>query len=392
MATSPDNSLRIPSLTGSRDIRLVQFAHCDDTLDWIDLGSISMTIITTSLESCPPYRALSYAWGSAEVLQTITLEGQQLAIRKNLFDFLQMFYYSADAVGYLWIDQLCIDQDNDIERSCQVQMMGEIFSKAQEVIAWIGTTADSSDEMMKRIGDIERRATTSEAQVDNIWRSSLSDGSDVSSGVFDFIFLMQRPYWSRLWIIQELALAKHVQIYCGTAQCSGSAFENVLRCLQLGTSVQSSFPLSLNERPTELGLAEVIGRFCEAKCKDVRDKIFGLAALVKEIERPRVDYSASPEKVFADVCARLLDIHAQRSDRSKTHDCDQSHENWTEAALNKLASECEVKVNKDLGKLIKSIHWKVTKGFSLSSDLIKLANWQHDQTQPTASLEKKTAL
>jgi hypothetical protein len=83
------------------------------------------------LDVAPPYRCLSYVWGSGERLRTINVEGSAFTIRENLFEFLAL-HHERLPDGYIWIDQLCVDQTNNSERNHQVQLMAEIYSAAEE--------------------------------------------------------------------------------------------------------------------------------------------------------------------------------------------------------------------------------------------------------------------
>ncbi|KAH8704372.1 heterokaryon incompatibility protein-domain-containing protein, partial [Phaeosphaeriaceae sp. PMI808] len=93
------------------------------------------------LSDVPPYTALSYTWGPATPKRTVHINGRELQIRKNLFDFLWEFRNLEDLESsdqYIWIDQIVIDQSNYGERSHQVQMMRLIYKGAESVIAWLG--------------------------------------------------------------------------------------------------------------------------------------------------------------------------------------------------------------------------------------------------------------
>ena len=89
--------------------------------------------------SMPSYFALSYVWGPKSPTFHILINGERSAIRENLYNFLLQ---SAPCDG-LWIDALCINQQDNPERSHQVQLMGSIYRQAQMVWAWLGAAEDS---------------------------------------------------------------------------------------------------------------------------------------------------------------------------------------------------------------------------------------------------------
>ena len=101
-------------------------------------------------DECPQYQALSYFWGDADDLYNIKIDSKTLQIRRNLYDFLQTvpdvkpsILPNGSVPSHLWIDQVCINQENGIERNHQVQQMKQIFSRAGRVIAWLGPCSDA---------------------------------------------------------------------------------------------------------------------------------------------------------------------------------------------------------------------------------------------------------
>lgn len=102
---------------------------------WRD--GIECTLEVVALNDKPQYKALSYVWGDAGKTKPITVNGQPFAVTENLYNGLQRI---RDPRGQftLWVDAICINQADMAERQHQVQLMGEIFSNAVEVVAWLG--------------------------------------------------------------------------------------------------------------------------------------------------------------------------------------------------------------------------------------------------------------
>ena len=128
------------------------------------------------------YAALSYCWGTPETAHWIILNGNWIAVRSNLFDFLDGVASLPEVKSFcFWIDQLSIDQENNQEKNHQVWQMTQIFSRAREVIVWLGKTQDDSERAMQTL---------------NRWRSTsrtlaLSDAQSLTA-------LFCRPFWTRL--------------------------------------------------------------------------------------------------------------------------------------------------------------------------------------------------
>ena len=105
-----------------------------------------------SLESAPPYNAISYTWGARTETKTIQLNGHRLVVRSNC-EYVLRQTYLYDHNMYIWIDALCIDQGNVPENNVQVAMMGDLYKRAERVLACIGQHADDSEYFMRVLYD-----------------------------------------------------------------------------------------------------------------------------------------------------------------------------------------------------------------------------------------------
>jgi hypothetical protein len=138
------------------------------------------------------YRCLSYMWGDQTKRHTIMVNDRTFRVGGNLHDFLD-HASQHHANRPLWIDAICIDQDNNAERGHQVQRMGEIYSGAQEVLVWLGR----------------------EFQFDLIadWLKAVPCGDHCSREIEKQLTLLCfHPYWNRAWIAQEILLQSNVTI------------------------------------------------------------------------------------------------------------------------------------------------------------------------------------
>ncbi|KAF2850889.1 HET-domain-containing protein, partial [Plenodomus tracheiphilus IPT5] len=95
------------------------------------------SLVEVHLETNLPYQAISYAWGDANDQRSVLCKGKFINITRNLLDALTVFRHP-EAARYLWADAICINQRNEEERSAQVQLMGQIYSKASQVLFWVG--------------------------------------------------------------------------------------------------------------------------------------------------------------------------------------------------------------------------------------------------------------
>lgn len=107
-------------------------------------SEIALTLANVSLDEVKvTYDAISYMWGSQQPLHQVIVDGQSLALRGNIYAFLRHCTRSDLQVTHLWIDSVCIDQDNTSDKNAQVGLMGKIFGKAKRVFIWLGEPSET---------------------------------------------------------------------------------------------------------------------------------------------------------------------------------------------------------------------------------------------------------
>lgn len=302
-----------PLDASTRQIRVVRV---DAIIDGIPHCSLSL--LDLDLNGCSPFKALSYVWGPMLPQRTIYIEGHEFSIRQNLFDFLQTSHASAH--DHLWVDQICIDQQDVDERNHQVQLMADIYSNAVEVLIWLGLAENSDICAINHIaerqydGYIENalRARYTELATDPIYTMPSEALQPPPEPLFSCICkFLEKSYWNRLWIVQEIFLGKARKIVCGDHTLSWESFHAYTfpsGSPKRDTHLSGAFQLSSwTTKHSYVGLDTVLDRFSGKDCEDPRDKIFGLQALVEPEQRMAVDYSKSPMQVFVDSFVHALD-------------------------------------------------------------------------------------
>lgn len=208
-------------------------------------SKLRCSLHTVDLEDGPEYKALSYSWmkdqspiqkyqnlstngfiqaqdfteaildteessnASKETPRAILCNGKPMKVYPNLYDALIQLRSSSS--GDYWIDAVCINQGDNIERNSQVQLMSRIYSSAASVTVWLGTcpyVLSTPTAWFVQQGD----NLTTKASVSD---QSQSEGEKPHFALIlmAVVYLIRRRYFSRLWVIQEFCLAKSINIY-----------------------------------------------------------------------------------------------------------------------------------------------------------------------------------
>ncbi|KAK1473109.1 ankyrin and HET domain-containing protein [Colletotrichum cuscutae] len=188
---------------------------------------VRLSIVNLS-DPTMPYDALSYMWGDSTERESIIANGKALRITRSLASALRYLRHS-DREVTIWADGICIDQSNDDEKNVQVALMSEIYTKAASVRIWLGEAGRDTNSAIKLMEHCEKAPTMADVvgRVTNDERGTL--------GLLD---LLRRPYWSRMWMFQEILLSKTGYLQCGTFSTSC----DVLKYLDVVSSKAQLWP------------------------------------------------------------------------------------------------------------------------------------------------------
>jgi len=219
MSTSPAKFAYTPLPPKARGIRLLTLlpGTVDDPI-CCQLENISLE----GDQAVPTYEALSYVWGESQDTVPISLGLSLFEVRTNLYDALEHLR-SRKKPRKLWIDAICINQDEVSERNHQVQQMAYIYQAAARVLVWLGPNSFESVNAIHSLTKINS-PSLSDAREQIIqmkgweWENLLS--------------LLTRPYWKRVWIIQEVVLAVDLEIICGEDKIPWRYLEKFLRIIK----------------------------------------------------------------------------------------------------------------------------------------------------------------
>jgi hypothetical protein len=262
--------------------------------------------------------------GPDELYKSIAVNGQKITVRRNLWWALGHLRQRLPGMNQtLWVDALRIDQNNLAERSAQVSIMSSIYSIASKVLIWLGEESADSKAAFKAVAEFLKEPQIPEWEAKERFPSTWNAFFDEHR--MKFILLCERPYWGRLWIIQEVCLASRLQIHCGS---DSMGWEDFLRFWKEGLERDT---WSLHMLPPcftkllEVGklgggtLEDLIRSSRLFQCADPRDRIYGILGLLRfpnhalrghvylnpeppaGWELPVVDYSKTTAQLYLDI-------------------------------------------------------------------------------------------
>ncbi|KAF2672194.1 hypothetical protein BT63DRAFT_422702 [Microthyrium microscopicum] len=344
--------------------------------------------------TCPPFTALSYTWGPPEPTTAIVVDDQNLSVRENLILALSSYRNKVNDgsfQGLLWIDAISINQEDTLERSHQVNMMGEIFSRADTVLIWLGPEQDNSSSILQYLkampslvwepgqdlqtapklarlphkreyGDLKFVIPKPEFTIEDMFQELFEKELNEA-----FLALFHRDYWKRMWIVQEVLLARKLSILCGDEVCEWSLLVSIASELDYlgqflrpnGLRVKNASPNPVSrwkfkDLQAQTGasraffilkdgddskrlsqtwqLSQLIQIWKQQECADPRDRVYALLGLAKD--SISADYDKSLEQVFCDAVVTQLYQVSDTQYASKLSDLDYS--NFVAALTNGL--------------------------------------------------------
>ncbi|KAL4806397.1 heterokaryon incompatibility protein-domain-containing protein [Aspergillus unguis] len=184
---------------------------------------------------------------------------------------------------WLWVDALCRTQEDSDEKSAQVHMLREIYSRAIKVLAYVGDEQTDFGPAFMFLKD-----TTSSLGDRNV-QTSLS-------------MLLEQPYFSRLWTIQETLMARELEIFCGSLSARWPRHSLETPEVQVPSWLLKDpkwFPFSGRD------LFSILMETSQYQCSDPRDKVFAVLGLLAD-KTIRPDYTLPVESVYIGIAAYII--------------------------------------------------------------------------------------
>lgn len=286
------------------------------------------------------YMALSYTWGSPDDLAAIVVNGSVLKVRPNLRDALYALRNTAfvESGGKLWVDALCLNQEDVEELNREVSRMRDIYRNAVQVVIWLGGADQGSDDAIDFINDLSSAEDIGLEHVALYIKSMMQPLQETLSKALTE--LVRRNYWHRVWIIQELSFGgEATPILCGDRATTWRRMLSVFHHLNpfitryrnpdlaqaihhplqdpASASVYSRFAVdevgwewircdefqSIQQERSQTGSINtkmLISRSRTAGCQKPADKVYGILGLLRQDIAQRItpDYNLPVPEVF----------------------------------------------------------------------------------------------
>lgn len=291
------------------------------------------------------YEALSYTWGPPDVREDISIDGQCLSVTVNLYLALQQLR-QRDEDRILWIDATCIDQKNLKERGHQVQQMGDIYKQADRVLFWLGAATDATDVFLKSMQLLHRLSlrypckswSLDDSRWEDLWKdvqiqlNAYHGNSNLENLQRKGLeILLDRPWFRRVWILQEVANAKSALLYCGTQSVSVRVLG--IAPILLGVEPNPHCQAVLDIMPgiwresswwsQSHSLYTLLKMFGSSEATESRDLLYALRGISSDASEPDIlppDYEKSEQQVAIDairfLCGCDLDDYDDDERRS----------------------------------------------------------------------------
>ncbi|KAK3935455.1 heterokaryon incompatibility protein-domain-containing protein [Diplogelasinospora grovesii] len=331
-----------------------------------------ITTISLADPSHDKYEALSYCWGNPSQKGLVKLRSMAMdqheseaedgllhdfPINSSLYEALKYLRPDSGPPRTLWVDAVCIDQDNLEERAQQVAQMPSIYGQADRVVIWLGlsnpirkecfTVVQTIQTLLKTEYDPSRKYTEEELTQ---MAKRVMDAELTANGVVPFTDKWRQcdfDWFKRTWVVQEVANAKTAVVHCGSDMVTWPALSTLAAYISdqkthgplirygIMPSMFSSFFGSLDgKRGASLWsqhgareeILEILIKAHSLKASDPRDKIFALLQFGAETRdiaslpsTIRPDYHKTTTQAFSDFVRWWISTHRSLRILSAVH-------------------------------------------------------------------------
>jgi hypothetical protein len=312
-------------LSSTRSIRILSLLPDADHNGTLHCSLEEISIDTTG-DARQRYTALSYVWGAKDGTRPLLCDGKTILITPNCESVLRHLRHVQEPVS-LWVDAICINQADLKERSQQVQIMGHIYSNAIRVVIWLGEGSEESKEAMLVLATMSKYGFldgTDLLEADAVLPGD-SDFNEVEEYVKKHTNVLQsirelldRPWFQRMWVVQELVLAKTALMLCGSESLDWDNFSRALAVLihlepyqdskfDWGEGLKRVVKMYAHRRMKidQRSISVLIHDYRDNLASDPKDKAYSLFGLIQDIDID-VDYTVPTEEVYIQIAVFIV--------------------------------------------------------------------------------------
>ncbi|KAH8201492.1 hypothetical protein TruAng_004340 [Truncatella angustata] len=228
-------------------------------------------------------------------------------------------------VRHLWIDAICLNQDDHVEKAQQIPLMGYIYGQSQQVHIWLGTDNSTITQLFAFFRAASQLRETNQqvisTRVASLMTKYFKDASideTFSQGIFlpgavealdSITKFFDRHWFSRRWVIQEAYVARQAIVHCGKYSIPMGLVASAANKFQ--SMDISSYPIRMAanlhrlKSSNKLTLMELLWNFHEARCAEKKDRIAALAGLISE-DLFHIDYDTPWDIVYKQAASLAL--------------------------------------------------------------------------------------
>ncbi|KAH7304485.1 heterokaryon incompatibility protein-domain-containing protein [Stachybotrys elegans] len=283
------------------------------------------------IDGCNKYEAISYVWGETSGTEVIVCNGASVHITHSLHRALARMR-RADAPRVLWADQICIDQDNNEEKSTQISLMDIIYRNARRVLVWLGEDEERiAIKAFTLITTLEKIFSDEKQRLEFDRRHS--DGVH-SLGISKYAWSSLRaltvlPWFTRAWVIQEIGTKAPAILFWGNTHIEWELLHSVCKTLTNYHHLRGHLdiktahikymyrrfiePDRTTRHANRFSFFYELHRARHLKATDPRDRVFAMLGhySIRNSENQhlrdlRSDYTKTVEQVYTDVTTRGL--------------------------------------------------------------------------------------
>lgn len=295
----------------------------------------SHELINVHLDHAPAFVAISYRWESEKGFGYISIGAKILRVTLSCKALLA--YFSKTMPGYfIWIDAICINQANIDERNAQVVLMRDIYQSAYSTAVWLGEALPDCEFALNlyaglKSGIFDENNMEIEKQDDPNHplhprrekgnEAKLPYHADFKNVYKTLGLVLQRSWFGRVWIIQEVALSRQIFVCCANAQFEWDQLVEATRKLATaqGPNRKELFDLPLkimdardHYQQHSFSFQQILQLSRAFDASDPRDKVYGMLGLSEDFAKAigPPDYNKDAAEVWSSMADAYLETYS----------------------------------------------------------------------------------